>query len=107
MTDTTKAADTPQVQMVDPSLRAGKVWIWLGAVEDNGMASASRVHMIYWSAVCSLIFACVFWHMFHLSDTSRLQIWLASLPVITICLTALMQSGYLINQTGGAFGVLA
>lgn len=100
-------SDSPKMELADPSLRAGKLWIWLGAVEDNGMASSSRVHMIWWSGVCTVIAFSVFWHMIHLADTTRLGLWLSNLPVITICLAVLMQSGYAINQGSGVFGILA
>jgi hypothetical protein len=95
------------VSLVDPQLRAGKLLLWLGAVEENGMPSSSRIHMIWWSGVCTVIAAAVFWHMIHLSDTVRLGMWLSNLPILTLCLTALMQSGYLINQGSGVFGLLA
>lgn len=94
-------------ELADPSLRAGKLATRLGAIEDNGMASSSRVHMIWWSVVSTGLWIAIVVHIMRLKDAALLQIWLGALPIITLCLTVLMQSGYAINQGSGAFGVLA
>ena len=83
------------------------IWRFLGAVEDNGKPSSTRIHAIWWSLVSTGLIVSVFWHMIHLADPARLAMWLSNLPMITLALLALQQGGYLINQGSGVAGMLA
>lgn len=84
-----------------------RIWKALGAIEESGKPSSTRIHAIWWSMICTVLVIAIFWHLIHLADTARLSIWLANIPIIIFSLIALMQSGYAINQGAGAISSLA
>lgn len=84
-----------------------RLWTALGAIEDNGKISSSRIRGIWWDCIVAGLLISIIWHMIHLSDGTRLSIWISNLPIIIFSLIALANSPYGINQAGSAVSALA
>jgi hypothetical protein len=66
--------------------------------ESDGTTSSSRIMMFLFSCFSMWLLWRIFWHVFRLSDTTQLTIWLSNLPLLIAALCGLIVLPYTVNQ---------
>jgi hypothetical protein len=66
--------------------------------ESDGTTSSSRTMMFIFSCFTMWLLWRVFWHVFRISDTTQLTVWLSNLPPLIAALCGLIVLPYTVNQ---------
>lgn len=67
-------------------------------LESDGTTSSSRIMMFLFSCFSMWLLWRIFWHVFRLTDTAALSIWLANVPLLIAALCGLIVLPYTINK---------
>jgi hypothetical protein len=70
--------------------------------EPDGTPSSSRVLMYIFAGFTLWLLWKIIWHIFGITDTTQLTIWLSNLPLLITALMGLIALPYTINKGAGA-----
>lgn len=66
--------------------------------ESDGTTSSSRIMMFLFSCFSMWLLWRIFWHVFRLTDTAALSIWLSNVPLLVAALCGLIVLPYTVNK---------
>ena len=70
--------------------------------EPDGSPSSSRTLMFVFAGFSMVMISKILWHIFNITDTTQLTIWLSNFPLILTAFMALIALPYTVNKGAGA-----